>query len=67
MASILDKSQKGNILSMLGIIGVQVQDDKLKEAEQNLDVLKDVIHNARKEMTGLELDEKITRFNLDQA
>lgn len=67
MASILDKSQKANILSMLGIIGVQVQDDKLKEAEQNLEVLKSVIHNARNEMTGLELDEKITRFNLDQA
>lgn len=67
MASILDKSQKANILSMLGIIGVQVQDDKLKEAEQNLDVLKDVVHNARKELKGLELAEKIRRFDLDQT
>jgi hypothetical protein len=62
----MDKQQKANIQSMLGIIAIQVQDDQLKEAEENLQMLTKVIRNARNEMNGLDLNNKVTRFDVDQ-
>jgi hypothetical protein len=66
MATLMDKQQKANIQSMLGIIAIQVQDDQLKEAEENLQMLTKVIRNARNEMNGLDLHNKVTRFDVDQ-
>jgi hypothetical protein len=66
MATLMDKQQKANIQSMLGIIAIQVQDDQLKEAEENLQMLTKVIRNARNEMNGLDLNNKVTRFDVDQ-
>jgi hypothetical protein len=66
MATVMDKQQKANIQSMLGIIAIQVQDDQLKEAEENLQMLTKVIRNARNEMNGLDLNNKVTRFDVDQ-
>lgn len=67
MAAILDRRTKANIQSMLGVVAIQVQDDKLPEAEKNLKVLTEVLKNAQEETDGLDMNEVIHRFNLENA
>lgn len=65
MATLMDKQQKANIQSTLGIIAIQVQDDKLKDAEENLKMLTKMIRNARNEMNGLDMDSEVIKFDVD--